>query len=57
VAKAHKQNSKLYSLVEFKIKKKNLFERMPSLINSIWKVSMALNYTSETGDKAYKVES
>ncbi len=48
VAKGNAQNSKLYSLVEFKNEKKgNLSERMPSLTSNIWKVSMELIRTSE----------
>ncbi len=47
VAKGNRQNSKLYSLVEFKIRKVNLYARMPSTINSIWKGNMAQILISE----------
>ena len=47
VAKGNRQNSKLYSLVEFKIRKVNLYVKMPSLINSIWKENMVQIHTSE----------
>ncbi|MFR6507859.1 MAG: AAA family ATPase [Dorea sp.] len=46
VAKGNAQNSKLYSLVEFKNEKGNLSERMPSSTNNIWKVNTALIPTS-----------
>ena len=47
VAKGNRQNSKLYSLVEFKIRKVNLYARMPSTINSIWTGNMAQILISE----------
>lgn len=47
VAKGNAQNSQLYSLVEFKMRRASLFVKMPNLINSILKVSMVQIHTSE----------
>lgn len=47
VAKGNRQNSKLYSLVEFKNKKGESVRKDAKSINSIWKGNMVQIHTSE----------